>query len=352
LPAFLLLADDSHSAIMRWRGSVLLCVILLGACSPQPQPQDCARADIFCVGLVTDFGKVDSGINHEAWLGLQDAQVAHLVDRVDYIETVDVRDRQANIAALADDGYDVIVTVGAAMSKVTVTAAAKYKKTSFIGIEQPQDKRLNNLTGLVFHEERSGFLAGALAALVTQTGYVAAVCEARFVDPIRRYCDGFAAGARYARPNIQVTVGYRDGPTSQLYNDPNWGNAAALQLVHEGADVLFAAGGNTARAALETAAANRAFVIGSETDLYGDLTQIRPLLLTSAVNDVRGGMLELLRRARRAELPSGEYVGETGLAPWHDLDRQIPADVKDNLEKIKLGLAAGTITLDIPYKAP
>ena len=295
---------------------------------------------------------MNSGISHEAWLGLQDAQAAHLVDRIDYIETVDVRDRRANIAALAADGYDVIVTIGFPISAETTAAATKYTKIFFIGVEQPQTKELPNLAGLVFHEERSAFLAGALAALQTQSGRVAAVCDAKFVDSIRRYCDGFQAGARYARPGISATVTYRDGPTDKLFNDPNWGRAAALQQLNDGADVLFAAGGNTATAALETAAANGAYVIGSETDLYANLTNLRPMLLTSAVNDVRLGVFELVRQAHGGHFPSGERTGNVGLAPWHDLDRQISPDVKEEMEKIKIRLEVGTISLNIPYDAP
>ena len=330
---------------------IVLCTLVLTACAPQPQPRDCARPDVFCAGLVTAFGGVNSGINHEAWLGLQDAKAAHLVDRIDYIQTVDVRDRQLNIATLAAEGYDVIVTSGSSISADTAAVAAKYTEISFIGIEQPQDKPLPNVAGLVFHEERSSFLAGALAALVSETGYVAGVCDAMFIDAMRRYCDGFAAGARYARPGIHVSVTYRDGPNSRLFNDPDWGSAAALQQVQGGADVLFAAGGTTAQGALLTAAANGAYVIGSETDLYGELAELRPMLLTSTVNDIRLGVVDLLRQARAGNLPAGEYVGVVKLAPWHDLDSQIPLDVKQELEKIKIRLEVGTITLDIPYKA-
>ena len=292
-----------------------LCLLLLSACTwslpsgavlpralgigPAVPPEDCARADVFCAGLVTDYGPEDSGLNREAWLGLQDAQAAHLVDRVDYIETVDTRDRSMNIAFLAADGYDVIVTVGSSMSKDTYAAAAKHPKLFFIGVEQPQatDNELPNLASLVFHEERSGFLAGALAELITKTGHVAAVCEAKFIDPMRRYCDGFQAGALYVDAHTHVTVSYRDGPADRLFNDLEWGRTAALQQVNQGADVLFAAGGNTATAALQAAASEGAYVIGADYDLYSDADTIRPLLLTSAVNDVRAGVTDLVRRA-------------------------------------------------------
>jgi len=78
---------------------------------------------VFCAGLVTDFGSPQESINQEAWLGLQDAKNEHLVDRIDAIETTDVRDRAENISIFADDGYDVIITVGSSISDETITAA-------------------------------------------------------------------------------------------------------------------------------------------------------------------------------------------------------------------------------------
>ena len=328
----------------------LLIILLLGACSPQPK--DCARPDVFCAGLVTDYGTVEAGIQREAWLGLQDAQAQRLIDRIDVIETVDARDRAANIAVLAGENYDVIVTVGASMSDATETAAHQNPALSFIGVEQPGVAALPNLTRLVFHEDRSAFLAGALAARMTQTGTVAAVCEAKFIDSMRRYCDGFQAGARYIQPGIRVLVAYRDGSPDLLFNDSVWGRAAALRQIQAGADVLFAAGGSTADAALQAAAAQGVSLIGSETDLYLDRPDLRALLLTSAVNDVRSGVLNLVRLARQRELPAGEYFGASKLADFHDWDRRIPTDVKSELEQMRSGLDLGQISPDVPYEMP
>jgi basic membrane protein A and related proteins len=326
---------------------IFLTALIVSACTARPQ--DCARADVFCAGLVTDFGSIHEGINQEAWLGLQDAKNEHLVDRIDAIETSDVRDRTGNISTFAKDGYDVIITVGASISDETMTAAREYPNLSFIGVEQPQDPPLSNLTGLVFHEDRAGFLSGALAALTTQTNRVAALCEENYIDPMRRYCDGFQAGANYIDPDMNVTVSYRDGSQENLFDDPAWGHATAVGVIHEGADVLFAAGNNTADAVLETAAQQRVNVIGAETDPYARLTDVRPWLITSAVNEIRPGIHDLMRLARDEKLPSGNYFGESQLAPFHEWERQIPQSSKDRLIIIENGLADGTILTGIPW---
>jgi basic membrane protein A len=302
--------------------------------------------------LVTDFGTVDEGIAREAWLAVQDAKSASLVDRADNIETLDTRDQAANIGTFADAGYDVVVTTGSSISDATKAAARKYPALKFIGVEQPQPEQMPNLTGLVFHEERSGFLAGALAAMITTTGRIAAMCEAKYIDPMRRYCDGFQAGAKFARSDVLVTVSYRDGAAELLFRDDQWGAETAAQLVDEGADVVFAAGAQTADAALEATARAGALVIGTETDLYDRLPDVRPQLVTSAINDIRSGVLDLLQLARQGDLPYGEYVGQVGLAPYHEQDGLIAADTRSRIQDIKSRLLAGTIRLEIPYEAP
>ena len=329
---------------------ILLGSLLLGACGA-PEP-DCTRADVICAGLVTDFGNVNSGEARQAWLGLQDAQAAHLLDRIDVIETVDVRDRALNLQTLAADGYDLIVAVGAGISDETTAAATHYPHLKFIGVQQAQAAPLPNLAGLVFHEEYSGFMAGALAALMTQTGHVAAICEPNYIESMRRYCDGFMEGAHYLRPGLDVTVTYHGGDTRNVFNDPEWGQTAALQQVNQGADVVFAAGGQTAQAALEAAGGQGVYVIGADTDQYLDLATVRPFLLSSAMSDVRSGIVEIVTLMRRGQFPSGEFVGDVKLAPWHDLDRQVPSDVKARLQEIGLGLQLGTLKIEVPYQQP
>lgn len=307
---------------------------------------------MFCVGLVTASGSIEDGINHEAWLGLQDAKAENLADCIDYIETVDSRDRERNIAYFAYRGYDVVITVGFSIADETVSSAMHYPQTLFIGAEQPQLTKYLNLTGLVFHEEQSGFLAGALAAMISQTNRVAAVCEEKFLDPMRRYCDGFKEGVRLINPKIKTDVVYRDGASENLFNDPDWANTTTLQVIHDGADVVFAAGGSTADASLETAAGQGAAVIGTETDTYTRLPDIRPQIVSSALNDIRLGVRDLMRLTRSGQFPSGEFFGQIRLAPFHEWDSQIPQTTKDRLVEIANGLNDKSIQTNVPYKSP
>jgi basic membrane protein A len=330
--------------------SLVALTALLAGCGHSPS--SCGDPSVWCAGLVTDFGGVEQGINEQAWLALQDARAAATLDRIDRIETVDSRDRAANILAFAGEGYDIVVTVGSSMAEETQSAAAKYPNTAFIAVEQYQQAVTPNLAGLIFHEEQSGFLAGALAAEMTTTGQVGAVCEAKFIESIRRYCEGFRAGATATDASVRVVVAYRDGPSENLFQDPAWGQAAAADEVDQGVDVLFAAGGETADAALEEAAARRTMVIATEADPYNRLESVRSMLLSSAVNDVRSGVAALLRSARDGRLPAGNYFGQVGLAPFHELESQVPPPVLPKLTQMQEEMTTGKLRVEVPYLSP
>ena len=88
------------------------------------QSSDCFREDVFCAGLVTDvLGIDDHGMNQNTWAGLQEAKANGDVDRVEYIESIDTRDYEKNIAYFAEKGYDVIITTGVGMRDETLRSA-------------------------------------------------------------------------------------------------------------------------------------------------------------------------------------------------------------------------------------
>ena len=162
---------------------LIVAVILIVGCSPS-EP-DCAKPENFCIGLVTDVGRVnDKAFNQLAWEGIEQAE-HDLGAHAQYIETVDSRDFDKNIASFAKAGLRLsIVTVGSGQRAVTTDAAVKYPEINFIGVDQFHDTGKSapqNLTGLIFAEDQAGFLAGALAAQMTSDRKNRRSLRARYV---------------------------------------------------------------------------------------------------------------------------------------------------------------------------
>jgi basic membrane protein A len=181
---------------------------------------------------------------------------------------------------------------------------------------------------------------------MTRTRQVAAICEVDFIDSVRAYCEGFRSGVKYVNPEAVAVVRYRSGSDELLFHDVEWGRAAALVAVEDGADIVFSVGEETAEAAMAAAASNGALVIGAETDQYPDIPEIRSQLLTSAILDVRAGVLGLLREAVVGGFRGGEFPGEVALAPFHEFDGRVPPEVRTRLQEIADGLKSGDIRID------
>jgi len=328
---------------MKFRRLSIVLFLLLAACN-LPALSGCARRDVLCVGLVTSYGGVDDhGLNQSAWEGVQQALDEGLIHRADFIATVDARDRAKNIQTFLLDGYDLVVTVGLGLEEDTRLAADEWPSRGFVGVDQPPGEPRRNLAVVTFPEDQGGFLAGALAALVTQTGKAAALCETKGIHSMWRYCEGFRVGVHYANPDLRGRVMYKeDGSPSELFNDPQWGEKQARYMLDQGVDILFAAGGGTAQAALETAAAGGAYVIGADEDMYYQV-KASDFVLSSAVKLAGPAVYALIRQAVFERSLPGEKRGEYALGPYHSLERQVPPSVRERLEQIRRGLADGSI---------
>lgn len=336
------------------RSSLLVAVLLaalLFVPGCVPKSANCKQPDVFCVGLVTDGGRRDDrAYNQAVWEGIQQARTSGAADWIAPIETVDTRDYSENIKTFAEAGYDVIVTVGSAMSDATRVAAKAYPDTFFIGVDQDQSANQDfspRLVGLVFAEDQIGYLAGALAAWMSKTGQVGALCASDAFPSMKRYGEGFLAGAAYANPDATATVIYHNEvDLDKSLNDPAWGAAEANSLIDSGVDIIFGIGGETGNNAIVAAVARGAYAVGADTDQFYALPVAAPHLYVSIEKQIASGVAELIKAARGAQaggsvFPVGNYLGQVGLSPYHDLASSIPDEIKLRMTSLNLALLTG-----------
>ncbi|MFD3162954.1 BMP family protein [Herpetosiphon sp. NSE202] len=297
------------------------------------------------IGLVTDVGKVDDGtFNQFAFEGLKRAET-ELGVKIDYIETIDPKDYEKNIEQFASQGYDLIIGVGFLMGDAIKAAAAKYPDLKFAIVDFAYEPALANVKGLVFSEDESAFIGGALAAMVSKSGKIGAVGGKEQVPAVKKFVLGYEAGAKYVNPDIQVMTVYIDS-----FTDPTAGGEAAKTQIAEGADVIFGAGGQTGSGAIKTAADNDVFVIGVDQDEYNTTFKKGPApkLITSAMKRVDNAVFEVVKEVVDGKFEGGVYFGNAAnggidYAPFHDAESALPADAKAKLDEIKKGLADGSI---------
>ena len=199
----------------------------------------------------------------------------------------EVGDHVALIDGFVDARCDLIVTIGAEMGEATTAGARQHPDVDFIGIDQYHDEHSSNLAGLVFPEDRAGFLVGALAASATVTGIVAVVLDSGTEPSSTAYGDGFVGGVAHVDSEVEVLSIVHPGDGGEP--DADWGAAAAREALNHGADVVFGPGSGSGSGVLVEVAGtgfdarNGALCIGAEVDDWLQLIKARRCLLTTVL---------------------------------------------------------------------
>ena len=312
------------------------------------------------VALITDVGGIDDmGYSQSAYEGMEAAAAAApTCFETAYLEITGPPDYETHLAELTGAGYDVIIGVGLLASDPLGDAAERSPDTTFIAVDTiptsgHNDSWNTNGQSLFFAEDQAGYLAGVLAASLSESNHIGVVGSFITLPPVERFVEGYASGAKDTRPAIDVDVVY----TNSL-GDPLQGRNAATHLISQGADVMFTAGGltgtgaQTANGALLAACAAGVWAIGAETDLFLTLKEARPCLVSSATKNVTGAVRDALLRFARGDFEPGIHVDDAstngiGLAPFRDHEPLVPDDVRALLQDTLAGLADGSIEPDV-----
>ena len=310
-------------------------------------------------GFVTDVGRLlYQGFNEGGWNGIvQAADELGLGENCyDYIETTDSADYTPNIESFISEGYDIIVTSGFAIGAATHQAAIDNPDVFFIGTDQTQvdatfaPEILPNAAGLIFREDVSGFLAGALAGLMTETNVVGGVYGCPFIPAVARFEVGYYNGAKHVNPDVEVLNVYHPGSLDVCFTDPEFAAETAGTMIDQGADVIFAAGGLTGNGALIAACNAGLPVIGVDVDQFYSLPEVEDCIMSSATKALTDGVADLVIAAANGTFEGGEYFGPAELAPFHNFEDVIPQEVKDELEALSAQIDAGEVDPCAPFE--
>lgn len=369
---------------------VVMLSLILAACAPAPAEQEVEEqvpteeemaseeieeveeaveaeeepeaADVACaykIGYVSDVGKInDQSFNQASWTGVETGAEALGLDEdcYSFIETGDSADYEINIRSFVEEGYDIIVTSGFAMGQVTRQIAAENPDVYFIGVDQQQVNAdfepdpYDNVAGLNFHEDIGGFLAGAVAGLMTETDVVGGVFGCQFIPAVARYEVGYYNGVKYVNPDAKVIDIYHPGSIDVCFADAAFGSETAQSLVAEGADVVYGAGGLTANGAMITACNQGALVIGTDMDQFFTLPEVSDCIVSSALKDIVTGVSNLIVAVDEGTFEGGDTFGPSMLAPFHNLEDQVPEETKAQLEEIAEMLSTGELDPCTPFE--
>lgn len=226
--------------------------------APKTDTKTETKAPAFKVGMATDVGGLnDESFNQAAYEGLKKAE-KDFGATIKAVESKRNEDYEPNFRNLMDQKFDLVWGIGFLMQDA-VTKMAKENPNQKFGIIDAV-VTAPNVSSVVFKEEEGSFLMGVMAAKTTRTKKVGFVGGMDF-DVIHHFDYGFQAGVKSVDPTIQVIRVYAGS-----FTDSAKGKDIALNMISQGADVLFHAAGGTGTGVIEAAASKKVFAIGVDRD--------------------------------------------------------------------------------------
>ena len=121
------------------------------------------------------------------------------------------------------------------------------------------------------------------------------------------------------------------------------------RLIGNGCDVVF---GVAANGALLAAKESNLLAIGADVDQYNTYPEVKDALISSAQKNVDAAVYNYLKTVADGSVKAGIRTatlqnGGVGLAPFHDWDSKIPADLKAQIQKASDGIKDGSIRIDL-----
>jgi basic membrane protein A and related proteins len=340
--------------------------------SETPAESPSASPGAFKVGVVTDVGTVDDkNFNEYSYQGAVAGAASIGAGEVSVAVPDDASQYASLIQDFIDTDHNIIVTVGFALAADTAIAAKANPDVWFIGVDQAPciDENgdpdttftcagdlatlLPNFIGLQYAEDQAGYLAGIVAASISENGNIGAIGGINLVPAVVRYIQGYELGAKSVNPDIVVNSAYvSTSDFGVAFNDPGAGKTFAEQFIDTNSpDVLFQVAGKTGNGVLEAACEAGIHGIGVDVDqwlsLAADTTPAYQCIVTSAEKKLASSVQQTIEAIAGGSPTPGVNVFDAtnegiGVSPEHGTELITP-EIQALLDEALAGMQDGTL---------
>ena len=340
---------------------VITSGLILAGCAAAPEEDTTKTPALdFLPCMVSDKGGFDDkSFNQLGFEGINKAADELGVKAVTVQSNVET-DYEPNVQGLVDQGCDLIVTVGFALSQATVASALANPDIEYAIIDDAADNDFDgktdapNIKPILFDTAQAAFLAGYLSAGVSQTGIIGTFGGMNF-PTVSIFMDGFKQGADYynTENSKSVKVLGWDGTTGSFTGGFEAGTAAqstAQALIDQNIDVLLPVGGpiyQSAAAAIRDSGKDIA-LLGVDADVFDTDPTVADLLLTSVRKGIDVATYTTVLAAGKGAFDVTPYIGTlenkgVGIAGYHDLADKVPADLDTAVKDLQAKIISGDV---------
>ncbi len=302
----------------------------------------CAVSFCFAEPAIIYIGKAeDSAYNHSLHAGIEEFErkTGHACIE---IETPSDASRyvDAILQCIAKKRSPIILAYSDQFSEI-VHFIHQHKEIDFILLDHGSVDE-SNVYAFSFADQEGGFMAGALAALMTKTGTVGFIYTSDKYPVLLRFRAGFIQGCRAVNRKIRILEGQL-GDYPEAWRDTKRSGKVAEELISQGADVLFAAAGFAGTGMLAKAAEKKIYAIGVDSNqnplhpgtIIGSMLKRSDKALFIALK------LALAKIRRDGIRKMGVAQDAVGIEFTGVEDGLVPESVKKTLIRLKSEIALG-----------
>ena len=326
----------------------------LSACGSSETPAPAgtgtsAAGEKIKVGMAYDVGgRGDQSFNDAAAAGLDKAKKDLNIESKEATATSGEPEsaREERLQQLIDAGFNHIVAVGFAYAPTVGKVAKENPDVTFAIIDDASAASAGaNVEQITFAENEGSFLVGVAAALKSKSNTVGFVGGVE-TPLIKKFEAGFIAGAKAAKPGINVKVQYLTQPPDfSGFNSVDKGKAAAEGMYQAGADVVYHAAGGSGGGVFEAAKAAGKLAIGVDSDqaLTADAA-VRDVIITSMIKKVDVGVYDYIKSVTDGTFKAGNKVFDlkAGGVDYSTTGGKID-DIKAKIDEYKQKIINGEI---------
>ena len=309
----------------------LLTVSLTGCSNNKKNTTNNTENKEYTVAMISDVGGInDHSFNQSSWEGLQKAE-KDLGVKVKYLESKQDSDYSTNVETLVDEEVDLIIGVGAKLAPTIEQAAKDYPDQKFVIVDETYEEIPPNVESVLFNAEQSAYLVGLIAGKMTKSNNVGFI-GGMDLSVINTFKYGYMSGVKTVNSKCEIQSQYANSFTDQAK-----GKAISNQMMSNGADVIFIAGGDVGTGAIEAIKEANKYAIGVDRD-QNDLAPDN--VITSAIKRVDIGVYETVKSFIEGKFEGGSektYGLEQGAVGIADsTSKLVPQDILDYVnEEIK-----------------
>lgn len=312
--------------------------------------------------MVSDFGGFDdNSFNESGFNGLKKAE-SDLGIEAATAESTDAGDYTGNVDSMVQANCDLIVTVGFNLADATAEAADADAEQHFALIDSGVDPARDNVKPLLFNTQEAAFLAGYLAAGMSETGVVATYGGEPYPS-VTIFMDGFVDGvAKYNEDNDASVkaLGWdkdaQDGQFTNTFDEIGVGESTTEGFIANKADVILPVAGPVGEGSLSAASKHDGVsVIWVDSDGYmqDNLDKYKGLIMTSVMKEIGQSVFDVIEATASGSFSADPYVGtlENGgvsLAPFHDFEDKVPAELQTKIDDLKAQIVSGDLVVESP----